>query len=130
MDEAVDFVAVLVLAVVPGGSEDQDAGVAQAAASAAERVVLVSLDRRHSEAHVDDPNMISPRVLRDPLKPRHCSFERALPMRVEHANIQQRSAGRNAEIGVTGSGVTGGGSRHMCGLCGWGRRPGPTFEVN
>src|SRR3954447_19691928 len=58
MNLAVDLVAVGILAVVAGGSDDDDAGVNELTGGAADRVILVSIDGSAAEAQVDDADAV------------------------------------------------------------------------
>ena len=58
MDPAVKFLTLIVLAIVTGRRNYDDARIHQAARRATERIILVGIDRERSQTHVDNADLV------------------------------------------------------------------------
>jgi hypothetical protein len=68
MDLSVYLLTVGILSIVPSGSDNNDPPVYQATNCTAEGIELTRIDGRHSEAQVDDADVVTAGVCHEPIE--------------------------------------------------------------
>ena len=64
----VELVSFVVFAVVSGSREHHDAGIDQPAHGATDRIVTIRIDRRHTETHVHDADVVGDAICSNPIE--------------------------------------------------------------
>src|SRR5438552_9315821 len=68
MNLSVNFLTGAVLAIVAGGSNHHDADINQPTDRAAYRIVIVRINGRRAQAHIDHTNVVGRAVTQDPVE--------------------------------------------------------------
>ena len=96
MNHAVDLLSGDILAVIPGGSGNDDARVDQATDRAANWIVFVRVNRGRPQTHVEHPDVVGRAISHHPIQRGECAGDRAGALRVQHAQIDQVCVRRDA----------------------------------
>src|SRR5437763_17176202 len=108
MNLSVDLLSLTVLAIVTGGSHDDYARINQTANGSANRVVLVRIDCRRAQAHVNYANVVLVVVKHYPIQRREYSGDTAGTGRIKHAQIYDVGIWRHSEVSTFGNATVSG----------------------
>src|SRR5437763_2132099 len=108
MNLSVDLSSLTVLAIVTGGSHDDYARINQTANRSSNRVVLVTINCRRAEAHVDYANVVLVMVNHSPIQSREYSGDTAGTGRIKDAQIYDVRIRRHSQVSTFGNATVSG----------------------
>src|SRR5256885_10850000 len=103
MNLSIDLLSLSVLAIVSGRSHHDYSRINQTANRSANRVVLVRINCRRAQAHVDYANVVLVMVDHYPIQSREYSRDAARTGRIKHAKIYDVGIWRHSEVSTFGN---------------------------
>src|SRR2546425_6013045 len=112
---AINLLTLCVLPIIAGGCHDDDAGIYQATHRATDRIVLVRVNCRCSEAHIDNLDVVSGLVRYHPVNGAQNCRRGARTSCPEHAQVDQICIGCNTDVlPIRNTAVAGSERRDVC----------------
>src|SRR6266566_1339851 len=114
MNLSVEFFSGAIFTIVTGRGHDDNAGIDQPPHRAAYRIVSVGFDSRHTQAHADDPDVVSSAIRHYPVKSGQDARCRARSNGIQNAKVDDVGAWGDADEPAVRDPIVGGSHRrHM-----------------